>query len=91
MMLQPNEKLERKIVITEITRAIMFKQESKFCLKAFHEDRYFFKTLWPSIGIADFQHGKHILLSQLLWPYKFSSSFKTQVLLTRPGLKNALT
>lgn len=45
MMLQPNEKLERKIAITEITRVIMFKQESRFCLKAFHEDKDFLKNL----------------------------------------------
>lgn len=38
-MLQPNEKLERKIVITEGITAVMFQQESICYLIAFHEDR----------------------------------------------------
>lgn len=37
-MLQPNEKLERKIVITEGITAVMFQQESICYLIAFHED-----------------------------------------------------
>lgn len=38
-MLQPNEKLERKIVITKGITAVMFQQKSICYLIAFHEDK----------------------------------------------------